>query len=212
MQCKFCGQQLPKNAICCSRCGGSMTSSKKIHIPKARDEEMIFNIKPAFDPATLGVRAFFLAVFMGAVSTVTIGTLLYIALSFMSSMDRFMGTIDTMMGFWIAGATAFIITFWLSMYIAKKNTIARKFTFYQTRMEYTYNAFDGKFRYLEYTSILDSSVTKGPLQRMSNLGNISFVCVGSFHDYVVVIGDVRDPDYVYKKVLDLIEVNKELNK
>lgn len=182
-----------------------MTSSKKIHIPRAREEEMVFNIKPAFDIATLGVRAFLLAVFMGAVSTVILGTLLTIALSFMGSMN-------SIMGFWIAGGTAFVITFWLTLYIAKKNTIARKFTFYQTRMEYTYNAFDGKFRYLEYTSILDSSVTKGPLQRMSNLGNISFVCVGSFHDYVVVIGDVRDPDYVYKKILDLVEVNKELNK
>lgn len=182
-----------------------MTSLKKIHIPKARDEEMIFNIKPAFDPATLGVRAFFLAIFISAVAMAIIGTLLTIALSFMGSMN-------SIMGFWITGAVAFIITFWLSMYVAKKNTIARKFTFYQTRMEYTYNAFDGKLRYLEYSSILDSSVTKGPLQKMSNLGNISFVCVGSFHDYIVAIGDVRDPDYVYKKILDLIEVNKELNK
>lgn len=206
MQCKFCGQQLPNNAICCSRCGGSMTNSrKKIYIPEARKEEMIFNIKPAFDPATLGVRAFFLALFISAVSMAIFGTLLTVILSFLGSMN-------SIMGFWITGGIAFILTFWLSMYIAKKNTIARKFTFYQTRMEYTYNAFDGKLRYLEYTSILDSSVTKGPLQRMSNLGNISFVCVGSFHDYIVAIGDVRDPDYVYKKILDLIEVNKELSK
>ena len=205
MQCKFCGQQLPENAICCSRCGGSMTSSKKMHIPKPRDEEMMFNIKPAFDLATLGVRAFFLAVFIGAVAMVTIGSIFTVVLSLLGSMNSFAA-------FWITGVAFFIITFWLFMYIAKKNTMARKFTFYQSRMEYTYNAFDGKFRYLEYTSILDSSVTKGPLQSMSNLGNISFVCVGSFHDYVVVIGDVRDPDYVYKKVLDLIEVNKEMNK
>ncbi len=206
MQCKFCGQKLPDNAICCSRCGGSMTSSRKrIQVPEARKEEMVFNIKPAFDPATIGVRAFFLAVFIGAVAMVTIGSVCTVILSLLGSMNSFIA-------FWATGAVFFIITFLLFMQISKKNTIARKFTFYQTRMEYTYNAFDGKLRYLEYTSILDSSVTKGPLQRMSNLGNISFVCVGSFHDYVVVIGDVRDPDYVYKKVLDLIEVNKELNK
>lgn len=165
---------------------------------------MVFNIKPAFDMSIICVRAFFMAVFIGVVASVTIGTLATVALSVL-------GFSNCTMAFWVVGSIFFFITFLLFIYTAKKNTTARKFTFYQTRMEYTYNAFDGKFRYLEYTSILDSSVTKGPLQRMSNLGNITFNCVGSFHDYIVAIGDVRDPDYVYKKVMDLIEVNKNLN-
>lgn len=204
MQCKFCGQTLPNNAVCCNRCGGSVTSVKKISRPEPRKEEMVFNIKPAFDMSIIGVRAFFMAVFIGLVASVTIGTLATVALSVL-------GFSNCTMAFWVAGAAFFITTFFLFLYIAKKNTTARKFTFYQTRMEYKYNAFDGKFRYLEYSSILDSSVTKGPLQKMSNLGNISFICVGSFHDYIVAIGDVRDPDYVYKKIMDLIEVNKNLN-
>lgn len=207
MQCKFCGQNLPDNAVCCNRCGGSLVSSskKKITVPRPREEELIFNIKPAFDMSIIGVRAFFLALFIGAVATATIGTLVTVALSLL-------GFLNCTIAFWVTGGIFFIATFLLFVYVAKKNTMARKFTFYQTKMEYTYNAFDGKFRYLEYTSILDSSVTKGPLQKMSNLGNISFICVGSFHDYVVAIGDVRDPDYVYKKVLDLIEINKSLQK
>ncbi len=206
MQCKFCGQKLPDNALCCSRCGGSMENKKlktKTIIPRPRDEELVFNIKPAFDMTIISIRAFFLALFIGIVATATVGTFLTVVLSFM-------GFLDYQFIFWTTGGTFFALTFLLSVYIARKNTMARKFTFYQTKMEYTYNAFDGKFRYLEYTSILDSSVTKGPLQKMSNLGNISFVCVGSFHDYIVAIGDVRDPDYVYKKVLDLIEVSKNL--
>ena len=198
MQCKFCGQTLPNNAVCCNRCGGSVASVKKISRPEARKEEMVFNIKPAFDMSIIGIRAFFMAIFIAFVATVTIGTLGTVALSVL-------GFSNCTMAFWVVGAAFFITTFFLFLYIAKK------FTFYQTRMEYKYNAFDGKFRYLEYSSILDSSVTKGPLQRMSNLGNISFICVGSFHDYIVAIGDVRDPDYVYKKIMDLIEVNKNLN-
>lgn len=205
MQCKFCGQKLPDNALCCSRCGGSLTSSnKRLSRPKPREEELMFNIKPAFDMSIIVIRAFFLALFIGAVATATIGTLFVVILSLLG--------IFYTSTFFITGAIFFAITFLLFVQIAKKNTQARKFTFYQTKMEYTYNAFDGKFRYLEYTSILDSSVTKGPLQKMSNLGNISFVCVGSFHDYVVVIGDVRDPDYVYKKISDLIEIQKDLQK
>ena len=204
MQCKFCGQTLPNNAVCCNRCGGSVTSVKKISRPEPRKEEMVFNIKPAFDMSIIGVRAFFMAVFIGLVASVTIGTLATVALSVL-------GFSNCTMAFWVVGAAFFITTFFLFLYIAKKNTTARKFTFYQTRMEYKYNAFDGKFRYLEYSSILDSSVTKGPLQKMSNLGYISFICVGSFHDYIVAIGDVRDADYVYKKIMDLIEVNKNLN-
>ncbi len=181
-----------------------MAKKNRISRPKPREEEMVFNIKPAFDMSIICVRAFFMAVFIGLVASVTIGTLATVTLSVL-------GFQNCTMAFWVVGAAFFFITFLLFIYTAKKNTAARKFTFYQTRMEYTYNAFDGKFRYLEYTSILDSSVTKGPLQRMSNLGNITFNCVGSFHDYIVAIGDVRDPDYVYKKVMDLIEVNKNLN-
>ena len=148
---------------------------------------MVFNIKPAFDMSIIGIRAFFMALFIAAIATVTIGTLGTVVLSIL-------GFLNCTIAFWITGAVFFVITFLLFVYIAKKNTTARKFTFYQTRMEYTYNAFDGKFRYLEYSAILDSSVTKGPLQKMSNLGNISFICVGSFHDYIVAIGDVRDPN------------------
>ncbi len=205
MQCKFCGQKLPNNAVCCNRCGGSVTSSKKISRPKPREEEMVFNIKPAFDMSIITIRAFFMAVFIALVAMATIGTLATVVLSVL-------GFLNCTMAFWVVGAIFFLTTFLLFIYTAKKNTAARKFTFYQTRMEYTYNAFDGKFRYLEYSSILDSSVTKGPLQRMSNLGNITFNCVGSFHDYIVAIGDVRDPDYVYKKIIDLIEVTKDLSK
>lgn len=206
MQCKFCGQQLPDNAVCCTRCGGSLKNSKKkLSMPKPREDELVFNIKPAFDMSIIGVRAFFMALFMGAVATSTIGTFCTVALSLL-------GFLNCSIAFWVTGGVFFVVTFLLFVYVAKKNTMARKFTFYQNKMEYTYNAFDGKFRYLEYSSIIDSSVTKGPLQKMSNLGNISFVCVGSFHDYVVAIGDVRDPDYVYKKVLDLIEISRELHK
>lgn len=205
MQCKFCGQQLPDNAVCCTRCGGSLIhSTKKMTRPKAREEELVFNIKPAFDMSIIGVRAFFMALFIAAVATSTIGTFCTVALSLL-------GFLNCSAAFYVTGGVFFVATFFLFIYVAKKNTMARKFTFYQNKMEYTYNAFDGKFRYLEYSAIIDSSVTKGPLQKMSNLGNISFVCVGSFHDYVVAIGDVRDPDYVYKKVLDLIEISKELH-
>lgn len=206
MQCKFCGNELPNNAVCCNRCGGSLASSnKRVEMPKPRKEEFVFNIKPALDMSIIGVRAFFLSLFIGAVATSTIGTLFTVVLSLL-------GFANCKLAFFITGGFFFVATFMLFVYIAKKNTKARKFTFYQSRMEYTYNAFDGKFRYLEYSAIIDSSVTKGPLQRMSNLGNISFNCVGSFHDYVVAIGDVRDPDYVYKKIMDLVEVHKDLTK
>ena len=132
MQCKFCGQQLPENAICCSRCGGSMTSSKEMHIPKPRDEEMMFNIKPAFDLATLGVRAFFLAVFIGAVAMVTIGSIFTVVLSLLGSMNSFAA-------FWITGVAFFYYNL-LVIYVYCKEKIQwqESFTFYQSRMEYTY--------------------------------------------------------------------------
>lgn len=204
MQCKFCGQKLPDNAVSCNRCGGSLASIKKIPCPEPRKDDLVFNIKPSFDISVIGIRAFFTAVFIGLIASVTIGTLATVVLTILEFSN-------CTMAFWVVGAAFFIVTFFLFLYIAKKNTTARKFTFYQTKMEYRYNAFDGKFRHLDYSSILDSSVTKGPLQKMSNLGTISFVCVGTFHDYIVAIGDVKEPDYVYKKIMDLIEISRTLN-
>lgn len=205
MQCKFCGHNLPEGSISCTRCGGSLAekTKTKIILPEARKEEFVFNIKPVFDPAVVMVRAFFISLLISAVITTTFGLMFYVILGLM-------GFLKCTLAFPFVASGSFLLSFFLLVYIAKKNTAARKFTFYQTKMEYTYNAFDGKFRYLEYSAILDSSVTKGPLQRMSNLGNISFVCVGTFHDYVVAIGDVREPDYTYKKIMDLIEIRKSM--
>ncbi len=203
MFCKFCGKEIDENSKFCPHCGKQLLGETRKQT--INDNEILFTAKPVFIPIVTIISFIPIQLFMTVWGSVFFGVFGVFAIKALKL------NIPVYYSFIIFGFIFFLGIPFLVYFVKKRTYEKTEYRFYKTKMEYYEGFFNLEEKTIQYKNITEVYLRRGIIQKQFNLGTIYLATPAtgmttSRARSGIAIMDIENPEDVYKKVKELINL------
>lgn len=186
---------------------------KEAGMSESQNESPVFSIKPVYYFHIVFLRSIFPMIFLTAFVT---AFLAIIGVFIGTGLPNMLGTgggdeqspVMISAGLGLVGGIISIFVY----FFAIKNIYGRsKFSFFSDRVEYYEGFFTIMKKSIEYSKILEVTMTSGVLQQPKKLGTILLLTAATTVDKPsgLKIADIEDPDEYYTKIRQIVQKGRD---